>query len=558
MSFASHRRATRWSDRNTIKPEDVPLYHQASKYWFKCDVCPHEFETIPYNIAKKNTWCSYCSNKKLCDAVNCSICFDKSFASSNKTKCWSNKNKVNPRTVFKSCNKKFIFNCNTCSKEFTAQLDNISNGKWCRSCGFVSMVKKQSMKLEEFLEKSAEAHGDTYDYSKVIMNGVDRNVIIICKIHGEFPQTPFRHYSDKSGCPHCGIIKRADSNRYTLDEFISKANEVHANKYDYSKVIYICSNEPVIIICKIHGEFIQEPKSHLHGYGCKDCGYIETADKQRQTTQEFIIKATAIHGDTYDYSKVNYISSHMHITIICRIHGDFTQDPYNHLYGYGCKRCTAIYCLEDFIKEATKIHGDLYDYSQCIYEKSDKCVKIICRKCGVFNQSPNSHLRGAGCSICLNKTESKLYEWLKTIYPNVVKEYKADWCINPLSGRCLRYDFMIPDIMTIIELDGMQHFKQVRNWDNPVYTMKKDIFKMQRAKGKGYKIIRILQQDVYNNNNEWLNKNLLSEINNSDRTDICISSIDNIYDEHIKLIESGVIVVLDGSDSSEEDTNSET
>jgi hypothetical protein len=274
MSFASHRRAIHWSNRNTIKPEDVPLFHQASKYWFKCDVCPHEFETLPYTIAKINTWCSYCSNKKLCDDVGCSICFEKSFASSEKVQYLSPKNTINPRLVFKSCNKKFIFNCNLCSKEFTATLNNISGGKWCKSCGFVSSKEKQSMKLEEFLERCKEAHGDTYDYSKVIMNGVDRNVIIICKIHGEFSQTPFLHYSEKCGCPDCGIIRRADSKRFTLDEFISKANEVHENKYDYSKVIYINSQESVIIICKIHGEFIQAPNSHLQGCGCKKCGEI--------------------------------------------------------------------------------------------------------------------------------------------------------------------------------------------------------------------------------------------------------------------------------------------
>jgi hypothetical protein len=564
MSFASHRRATLWSDRNIIKPEDVPLYHQASKYWFKCDVCPHEFETFPYKIAERNSWCSYCSNKKLCDDVKCSICFEKSFASSDKAECWSNKNTVNPRTVFKFSQKKFIFNCNTCSKEFTAHLSNISRGSWCRSCGVVNSKKKRSMKLKEFLERSAEVHGDTYDYSKVILNGVDRNVIIICKIHGEFPQTPFSHYSDKSGCPHCAIIRRADKNRYTLDEFIGKANKVHSDKYDYSKVIYINSEESVIIICKIHGEFIQEPNSHLQGFGCKKCGIISRSDKQRQTPQEFIIKAREIHGDRYDYSKINYISTHINITIICRIHGDFTQDPSNHLHGHGCPHCAKTkigdsnrYTLDEFISKANEVHANKYDYSKVIYINCLESVIIICKKCGVFNQSPTVHLRGAGCSTCLNKTESKLYKWLKSIYPNVVKEYKADWCINPLSGRCLRYDFMIPDIMTIIELDGRQHFMQVRNWDNPLYTIKRDIFKMQKAKAKGYKIIRILQEDVYKNNNEWLNENLLSEINNSDRTDICISSIDTIYDEHIKLIESGVIIVLDGSDSSEEDTNSE-
>jgi hypothetical protein len=429
MSFASHKRAIYWSERNTIKPEDVSLYDRASKYWFKCDVCPHEFETLPYSIKYKNRWCPYCSNQKLCDDIKCVICFNKSFASSDKAEYWSSKNTVNPRTVFKSSSKKFIFNCNKCMNEFTAMIGHISKGTWCKSCGYISSREKNSMKLKEFLERCKEVHGDTYDYSKVIMNGVDRNVPIICKIHGEFLQTPYHHLGG-AGCPQCGIIKVADSNRrYTLDEFITKANEIHKNKYDYSKVIMNGVDRNVPIICKIHGEFIQ----------------------------------------------------------------------------------------------------DLYN-----------------------------HLRGAGCSICVNKTESKLYMWLKSIYPNVVKEYTVDWCINPNSGRCLRYDFMIPDTMTIIELDGGQHFKQVRNWVNPLYTMKKDIFKMQKAKDKGYKIIRILQQDVYKNNEEWLNENLLSEINNPDRIDIFISSIDNIYDEHIKLIESGIVIALDDFDSLEEDNNSET
>ena len=554
-SFASHTLAKFWSKRNTVKPENVPLYHQSSKFWFKCDVCPHEFETLPYTIAKINTWCSYCSNKKLCDDTNCTVCYNKSFASSNKAPYLSSKNTVNPRSVFKSCNKKLIFNCNTCSKEFTATLNNVSGGKWCKSCGFVSTKEKQSMKLEEFLEKSKEAHGDTYDYSKVIMKGVDTHVTIICKLHGEFTQTPYKHYSDKNGCTECGIIRRSEANRFTLDEFITKANEKHEYKYDYSKVIYINSQTPVIIICKEHGEFTQAPNSHLQGCGCEKCGIKARSDNQRQTTEEFIIRAKEVHGYTYDYSKTAYISGHTHITIICKIHGEFTQDPYNHLSGTGCKRCTGVYCLYDFIKEANIIHKNIYDYSLCIYEKSIKPVKIICKICGVFEQKPNSHLGGAGCPVCLNKTEKRLYIWLKDLYPTTIKEYKVEWSRNPISGNLFRYDFMIPDIKVIIELDGMQHFKQVRNWDTPEVAMKKDIYKMQKATEKGYKVIRLLQQDVYKNSDEWLVENLLSEINNIDRTNIFISSIENIYDEHIKLLESGVDIILDKYDISDDDTN---
>jgi hypothetical protein len=57
------------------------------------------------------------------------------------------------------------------------------------------------------------------------------------------------------------------------------------------------------------------------------------------TTEEFIHKAKAVHGDKYDYSKVKYINNRIKVLIICPIHGDFEQKPSNHLQGQGCPTC---------------------------------------------------------------------------------------------------------------------------------------------------------------------------------------------------------------------------
>jgi len=423
--------------------------------------------------------------------------------------------------------------------------NNCLSGKGCRGCGIANMKRVQKLSIDTFIMRSKEVHGDTYDYSKVIMNGVDHPVTIVCSIHGEFQQTPWRHYAAKNGCSNCGVIKRADSNRYTLDYFIKTANEVHRDAYDYTKVKYINSQTYVTITCKKHGDFEQIPASHLQGCGCKLCGQILSHDKQRKSIDEFIIEAKKVHGDLYDYSQSKWNSCKDPIVIICKIHGEFEQNPQNHLKGYGCKRCTFVYNLDDFVLEAKKVHGNLYDYSLSIYDKSRNPVKIICKKCGVFEQSPNSHLGGAGCPICVNKTESKLYAWLKSIYPNTVKEYKVDWCVNPITGKHFRYDFMIPDIKIIIELDGRQHFKQVGNWGEPEETMKRDVFKMQKAKAAGYKIIRIFQEDVYNNDNYWLTTVILPHIVNLERNDVFIGSIQDLYDEHTKLIKSGAEIVFD-------------
>ena len=73
------------------------------------------------------------------------------------------------------------------------------------------------------------------------------------------------------------------------------------------------------------------------------------------------------------------------------------------------------------------------------------------------------------------------------------------------------FDFLIEKYKIIIELDGRQHFEQVSNWENPKNVQKNDMHKMKKAIHNGYTIIRLLQNDVYNNKNNW-KKNLIDNI----------------------------------------------
>ena len=123
----------------------------------------------------------------------------------------------------------------------------------------------------------------------------------------------------------------------TLLEFIKEANKVHNSRYDYSKVDYINNKKEVYIICPIHGEFYQSPISHLKGNGYQKCN-----GGVRDTTEAFIEKARKIHGDKYDYSKVEYKNSHTNVCIICPKYGEFMQIPNNHLCGNGCKKCRTV------------------------------------------------------------------------------------------------------------------------------------------------------------------------------------------------------------------------
>lgn len=121
-------------------------------------------------------------------------------------------------------------------------------------------------------------HGDRYDYSQTVYESQNKKVVIICPVHGPFEQTPKLHTLQKSGCKKCGSARMASGRLLTKDKLISQFNEVHGNKFDYSRVVYKGDEVPVLIICPLHGEFCQAPGAHKIGkVGCKECAISDRA-----------------------------------------------------------------------------------------------------------------------------------------------------------------------------------------------------------------------------------------------------------------------------------------
>lgn len=186
-------------------------------------------------------------------------------------------------------------------------------------------------------------------------------------------------------------------------DFIEKARNVHGDKYDYSKVSYINAKTKVCIICKEHGEFWQTPAGHLSGRGCPICRYIKSSNATRKTKDQFIKDAKMVHGEKYDYSKVEYKNNSTKVCIICPEHGEFWQRPDKHvLRKQGCPYCSgnAKRDVDSFIKDAKRVHGDKYDYSKSVYNGIHEKLCIICPEHGEFWQAPNDHLHGKGCPRC--------------------------------------------------------------------------------------------------------------------------------------------------------------
>lgn len=266
-----------------------------------------------------------------------------------------------------------------------------------------------------------------------------------CKCGGEINAL---HDSLKAGkVLTCGCVPRglADSDYGTKTEaYVHKAREKHGNRYDYSLVKYEHSQEPVAILCTVHGVFLQNASNHLMGHGCPKCsntynernvfldvdgvihckehgeykasqGCLGCFQEEAQSrVSDFVEEALKVHGDRYDYSLVAFGVRRDKVNIVCKDHGKFLQSVSSHLSGRGCPECakeSRFLGEAAFIERAKSIHGQRYDYSLVNYEHSLKYVDIVCETHGLFRQKPFTHMRGSGCPKCSREEMATKQHW---------------------------------------------------------------------------------------------------------------------------------------------------
>jgi very-short-patch-repair endonuclease len=397
-SFANNPKAKYWSDKNELKPHDV-YKSSAKKFWFNCDKCSHEFEIGLDKILYRNQWCSYCSSKKLCENKECKECFDKSFASHYKSKCWSNKNELNPRQVFKNSDNKFWFDCEKCLHLFDCSTGNVNNGFWCPYCSNSKLCENKDCK--ECFEKSFASHTKSKYWSK-LNELIPRNLL---------KNSNKKFWFDCHECNH---------------EFECALNNINAGKWcSYCANKILCEND-----------------------NCKIC----------------------FNKSFASYPKSKFWSDQNEVI------------PRN------------------------------------VFISSGKKYVFKCEKCNNnFDSNLNNIVSGCWCPFCKRKTELKLFEWLKQLKYNVKKESSFIW------SKGKRFDFILEEFKLIIELDGAQHFKQVSNWKSPEKTQENDELKNKLANENGYRIIRICQEIVWNETEDW--ENQLNEAINKNNKIIKIGNV---------------------------------
>ena len=179
----------------------------------------------------------------------------------------------------------------------------------------------------------------------------------------------------------------------TTDIVVVRARQTHGDKYSYDNFVYINKRVKAIVTCGDHGDFEQLPLAHATGQGCPSCAYIIAATKRAYTYQEFIQMGRKAHGDLYDYSKTEYVRSQQYVTIICRRHGEFSQNAHSHTLGIGCPKCgweksglKGRSTQEQYIADCVARHGDVYDYRKTVYTVGNEKVIVTCKMHGDFFQ----------------------------------------------------------------------------------------------------------------------------------------------------------------------------
>jgi hypothetical protein len=323
-------------------------------------------------------------------------------------------------------------------KEHGEFLQTPGNHIWrkskCPSC-----TGNRRLMTNDFIQRSQQVHGLAYNYTKTSYKSLHSQVIIICKEHGEFFQTPNSHLHRKSGCPSC-----AGNRRLTTAEFIVAAQHTHGKRYDYTNTTYVSSSQPIIIGCKIHGDFRQTPDNHIYNKsGCTVC------NKPPMTTEKIIERANIVHNGEYDYSAVAYVAMTESIVIICKKHGRFKQMIANHIDNKTrCPRCAqqphslvAISWLDYISNSQGLIIQHAKNVGEYIIPNTRISVDGYCSSNNTayefygdyWHGNPEMYVSNHHIQVC-NKTAGELYqktvdraEKIRTLGYNLVEIWESDW-----------------------------------------------------------------------------------------------------------------------------------
>ena len=461
--------------------------------------CGKEYEKRFTLIRYSGAYCENCTrknaNNKISENIkktlsNKPVPFENSCAAHERmNKCWSSKNEKKQHEIHMGSEKPQWFNCDNCPHDFKTIPKSIKNGHWCiycskygkicddRNCDFCQEKTLASIPrvVEYWSEKNEKKPWQIKKGS-----GYEHEIYIDCdKCPHTFKKRP-AGLTEGNWCPYCcpsGILCDDEHCVYCFNR--SCASSIKLLKQlsedwvcNLRKITIGSSHTNLIVKClqnSKHGDYNITPYHYFENSnrGCYTCGKIRTGELLKLGTEKFIEQANKKHNNFYTYKFVDYIDNHTNVIITCPKHQNFSQ-----LAG--------------------------------------------------------THLSGHGCPMCKNKTEGLVVNFLRSIYNDVIHDFRVNWCKNLETNYFFPFDICLPKHKIIIEIDGDHHFynKCYGRENNLKKRRSVDLFKENCANENGYKLFRLVQMEIYVNKYNWKKK--LTELIEKDEN--CRFSINNIYE----------------------------
>jgi very-short-patch-repair endonuclease len=503
-----------------------------------------------------------CENRRfiLCGKEECTICYDRSFASHPCSSCWSDKNLVKPYEVFLSANKKYYFECNECNHELHMSLNKVSAGQWCKFCNSNGLCNNESCNM--CFEKSFASHPRSINWSDKnkekpieVSKNSNKKYLFNCDECKHELEISLNNIGQGVWCKHCntGVLCNDTNCKGCFER--SFASHPMAACWSLknalsSREVSKGSEKKCWFLCKdCNHEYDSIPYSIKKDKHCPYCSNQILCNND-ECIVCFNKSCASSHKIKNEWSSLNkktpiqvFLQSNGKVWFDCKIcNHSYNSRPGKYFNNDGCcpfcanlKLCEDNECLTCFNKSfASHPKAACLNYkndinSRMTFKGSEKRATFNCDKCKMeFTSMLYNVLSGYWCPFCKNKTEGKVMEFLQSIYPDCKRQLRFDWCRFSQTNNIMPIDFGLANQMIVIELDGEQHFNQVSNWTSPELTQAKDIEKMKKCIEEGYSLIRIYQLDVWYNKYDWKTvlQNAINELKDAEAQIIFISSND--------------------------------
>lgn len=439
------------------------------------------------------------TSKTLCGARSCEICYIRSFATHPRAECWSDRNELLPIQVCKSSNKKFWFDCKECGHELELTANRVSSGGWCKYCNKGGLCDKED--CTPCFVSSFASHPMAPLWSsnnactpRMISKGSEKRCWFVCNVCQHIYDSVLYILKNENHCPYCANQKLCECDDCMICYTKSCASHEMKNAWSIknkmtARQTHLQSNKSVIFNClTCYHEYETKVGHYYHREGsCPYCTNKYLCDNN--TCTMCFNKSFASHPRIACWSPKNKIKP------------------------------------RDIFKGSE---------TKCIFNCD------ICHS--EFESRLYNVLTGYWCPFCKNKSEAKMLQFLRELYPNCKSQLRFDWCRFSKTNNVMPVDFGLLDKKILIELDGEQHFSQISNWDAPENVQAKDVEKIEHCIKNGYSIIHIYQVDVWKDSYDWkvVLQQAIEQVVESDPTVVFISSNKECYQSHIQLLHNSI------------------